>query len=346
MLFVNLAQDENTTTREQRLTFQHELRERLAGLPGVRTVSYTSGMPLGAGSSRRSFGIEGYRPGPQEEMELNSTDAGPTYLEAMGIPLLGGRDFAESDGPNSPRVAIVNEAFARRYFNGANPVGKRLNRGGDQAFDIEIIGLARDGKYRSLAEEPLPFVYLASDQNPSGFITFVVHAAGPLGTVNDAVRRVVAEIEPDAAITSIVTANQHLAFALMPQRAGAALLGLFGLLGLALAALGIYGVMAYAVSRRAREIGVRLAIGARPADVMRMVVRQGMTIAAIGGLLGLGVAAGVSRLLDFLLFGVEPIDPLTFVAAASVVAAITLLANWLPARRTTRMNPVSALRGE
>jgi putative ABC transport system permease protein len=344
MLFVNMAQDEGTTTPEQRLAFHHALQGRVLALPGVRAVSYVSALPLGAGAGRRSFGIEGYRPAPAEEMEINWTDAGPGYLDAMGTALLSGRDFRESDGPGAPRVAVVNEAFARRYLNGVDPIGKRLSRGGDDPYEMEIIGLAADGKYRSLGEEPLPFVYLALDQTASTFLTLIVHAPGRVGTIDDAVREIVAEVEPDAAITNVVTADQHLSFALMPQRAGAWLLGLFGLLGLGLASLGIYGVMAYAVSRRSREIGVRLAIGARPTDIVRMVVRQGMAVAAIGAVVGLAIAAGLSRLLEFLLFGIEPLDPATFIGAAAVVAGVTFLANWVPARRCSGINPVAVLR--
>jgi len=346
MLFIQLAQDENTSERPARLAFHRELRERLLAVPGVQGVSYTEWVPL-VGGSRSSFAIEGYRPGPTEDMELNSTEVGPGYFDAMGVPLLAGREFTEADGPEAPRVAIVNEAFVRRYLGRANPVGHRLSRGGpDSPFNIEIVGLARDGKYRTLAEEPLPFVWLASDQNASGYIAFVVHASGALGPVSEAVRRISAEIAPDVAITSLVTAGQHLAFALMPQRAGALLLGLFGALGLALATLGIYGVMAFAVSRRAREIGVRLAVGAQPRDVVRMVVRQGMTVAAAGAIAGLAIAAGVSRLLEFLLFGIRPLDAPTFIVVSAIVTAVTLLANWLPARKTASVNPLSALRDE
>ncbi|MGH7503695.1 MAG: ABC transporter permease [Longimicrobiales bacterium] len=346
MLFVSVAQDDNTTTPERRLAFHRALRERVLAVPGVRAVSYVSALPLGGGSGRRSFGIEGYRPAPMEDMEINWTNAGPGYLDAMGITVRAGRDFTETDGPGAARVAIVNEAFARRYVSGRNPIGTRMNSGGDQPFDIEIVGLVRDGKYRSLGEDPLPFVFLASDQRPSASITFAVHASGPLGGIDDAVRRIAAELEPDAAVTQVATADQHLSFALLPQRAGAWLLGLFGLLGLALAALGIYGVMAFAVSRRSREIGVRMAIGARPRDVVSMIVRQGMTVAGIGFVLGLGIAAGVSRLLAFLLFGIEPLDPITFAGVAAIVAGVALVANWLPALRSTRVSPVAALKGD
>ena len=344
MLFVNLAQDENTTSAAERLTFHHELRERAGALPGVLDVSYTGALPLATSSSRRSFSIEGYRPQPDEDMELNSSFAGPAYFETMGITLLRGRDFALADGPAAPRVAVVNEAFVRRYLGAADPIGRRLGSGGNSDLDIEIVGLARDGKYRSLTEQPLPFVWLAADQRSASFMTLIVYSAGPLAPVNDAVRGIVAEIEPDAAITNVLTADQHLGFALLPQRIGAWLLGLFGVLGLALAALGIYAVMAYAVSRRQREIGVRLALGARPADVVRMVIRQGMTVAVIGAGIGLVAAAAISRLITFLLFGVDPLDPATFLGVGLLVAGVTLLANWLPARRSAAVQPARALR--
>jgi macrolide transport system ATP-binding/permease protein len=344
MLFFNLAQDENATTAEQRLVFHRQLRERVAALPGVRAVSNVTELPLGAGQTRRSFSVEGYRPGDGEDMELSSTYAGPGYFEAMGTRLVRGRDFSAADGPGAPQVAIVNEAFMRQYLGGGDAIGKRLGRGGNDPLTIEIIGVAEDGRYRTLGEAARPFVWLASDQNASGFTTLVVHGAGELAPLRRAVAAVVADIAPDAAVTSVVSAEEHLAFALLPQRAGAWLLGLFGLLGLALAALGIYGVMAYAVSRRTREIGVRLALGARPGDVVRMVVRQGMRVAAIGAILGLAVAAGLSRLMGFLLFDVAPLDVPTYAGVALVVGAVTLLANWLPARRTARVDPVRALR--
>jgi predicted permease len=343
MLFVDLEQDARTTPAEQRLAFHRALRERALALPGVRAASYANFLPLGSGASRRSFEIEGYTPGAQEDMEINSSNAGPGYMDAMGVALQGGREFTEADGPDAPRVAIVNEAFVRRYLGGTNPLGKRLSRGN---IDIEIVGVARDAKYRSLSEDPLPFVYLAADQNSSAGVTLVVHMLARTNGMGDAVRALIAELGPDAAVTRVATPDQHLMLELLPQRAGATLLSLFGAVGLALASLGTYGVMAYAARRRAHEIAVRMTLGARAGDIVRMVVRQGMTVAIVGGALGLAIAAGLSRLLEFLLFGIEPLDPVTFVAAAAVVAAVTLLANWVPARRSAALSPVSVLKGD
>jgi predicted permease len=343
VLFVDLEQDARTTSPEQRYDFHRLVRDRALALPGVRAVSYTDQLPLGSGGNRRGFGIEGYTPGAQEDMEINSTTAGPGYMDAMGVTLQSGRDFTDADGPEAPGVAVVNEAFVRRYLPGANPLGKRLVRAGR---DIEIVGVARDGKYRRLAEEPLPFVYLAADQNSSPSVTLVVHTLAGANGIADALRALVAEVEPNAAVTRAVTAEQHLLYAVLPQRAGATMLGLFGAVGLALAALGVYGVMAYAARRRSHEIAVRMALGARSTDIVRMVVRQGMTLAIVGAVLGLVIAAGLSRLVGFLLFGIDPLDPIAFAAASAVVAGVALLANWLPARRSAAFSPSAVLKAE
>jgi predicted permease len=343
MIFASLARDEGAASAEQRAVFQQELRDRLVAIPGVRSASSVDGLPLG-GRTRRSFTIEDYTPGDTEDMELHSTFAGPGYFETMGIPMVGGRGFADADVAG-PRVAVVNDAFVRRYMGGQNPVGKRLGLGGGGPLTMEIVGVTSTGKYVSLGEEPLPFVWLSSDLTGM-FSTVVVHADGGLGPVVEGVRRIVGELDPSVAVTNVTTATEHLAFALLPQRTGAWLLGLFGALGLALAALGIYGVMAYAVSRRTREIGVRLALGAAPSDVVSMVVRQGMRVALTGATIGILIALGTARFISFLLFDTRAIDPVTFAGVTAVVLAVSFLANWLPARRTIRIDPLRALRQE
>jgi hypothetical protein len=240
----------------------------------------------------------------------------------------------------------VNTAFADRYLPGQDAVGKRLGSGGDGPLDIEIIGLAETGKYATLGEDPRPFVWLEADRAAPALLSLVVRGGRDVGRLAQPIRRIVGELDPDVAVTGVVVADQHLAFALLPQKAGAWLLGLFGLLGLALAALGVYGVMAYSVNQRTREFGVRLALGARTRDVTRMVVRQGMVVAAIGLVIGLVLAAVASRLLRFLLFDVAPLDLITFASVSTLVLAVALLANWLPARRVARVDPLTALRAE
>lgn len=343
LLSVSLAFDERASTPEQRVQFQRELVDRVRALPGVSSASYVSALPLGAGSGRRSFTIEGYRPTDNEDMEIHWSDAGPGYFRTMGARPLRGREFTQSDGPGAPGTAIVNEAFAARYLAGQDPLGKRLNPNGDRP--LEIIGVAENGKYVSLGEDPRPFVWRAADQWPSSpFLALVVHAPSAPGALAQPIRRLIAEIDPDVAVTGIATADQHLAFALLPQKVGAWLLGLFGVLGLALAALGLYGVMAYSVNQRTREFGLRLALGARTQDITMMVVRQGMIAAVIGGLAGLGLAAAASRFMQFVLFDVPPLDPVTFVGVTIVVFAVAFVANWLPARRTAKVDPLQALR--
>jgi hypothetical protein len=277
---------------------------------------------------------------------VHVSDVGPGYFRTMGTRLLRGREFAESDGPGAPIKMIVNTAFAERYLRGQDPLGKRLSNGRDDPFYIEIIGLAETGKYVSLSEEPRPYMWRAADQqNGPGFLSVLVRG-DRVGQLARPIRRIVTELDPDVAVTGVALADQHLAYALLPQRVGAWLLGLFGLLGLALAALGVYGVMAYAVNQRTREFGVRLALGADGRDVTRMVVRQGMVLAGVGALIGLALAAGASRLMRFLLVDVTPLDPLTFAGVTTLVLVVALVANWLPARRTTKVDPLLAIRAD
>jgi len=343
MVFASLAQDDAASSPDRRAVFARTLRQRLDALPGVRAVSFVRALPLSLGQSRRSFSVEGYTPGRTEDMELYSTFAGPGFFTAMGIPLLRGRDFDDADATSDLRVAVVNQAFIDRYMNGRDPIGRRLGNGSGP-LDIEIVGLAPTGKYVSLGEDPVPFVWLSSSQAAAVSSTIVIRVDGAVAPAASAIRGIVGDIDPSVAVTSIGTAGQQLAFALLPQRIGAWLLGLFGALGLTLAMVGIYGVMAFAVSRRTREIGVRLALGARSADVVRMVVVQGMRVATIAALAGTILAAGAAQLLRFLLFDTQPLDPPTFVGVIGLVLGVSLLANWLPARRTAAVDPVDALR--
>ncbi len=341
LLSVSLAVDEQSTTPDQRLSFQQEVLERVRGLPGVSSASYASSLPLGAGDGRRGFVAEGYTPGESEDTGIHFANAGAGYFQTMGTRILRGREFEATDQIGAPTVAIINEAFAQRYFQGLDPLGRQLSNGPNV---LTVVGIAQDGKYVTLGEEPLPFVWLAADQWPPAMLTIVVRAGASAENLGEAIRRIVAEADQDVAVTGVAMASQHLSFVLLPQRTGAWLLGLFGALGLALAALGIYGLMAYSVNQRTREFGIRLALGAQPRDLTRMVLRQGMTVCMIGGAIGLALAAGVSRLMRFLLFGIEPLDPMTFVGVATLVFGIALLANWLPARRTAKANPLESLR--
>ncbi|MQA91117.1 MAG: FtsX-like permease family protein [Gemmatimonas sp.] len=344
LLSVSIALDEPLTPPEERPRIRHEVVQRIGALPGVSSASYGTWLPLGAsGGGRRAYRAEGYTPAETEDLGIDTSDAGPDFFQTIGTRLVRGREFAPTDRIGVPRVAIVNEAFVRRYLSGQDPLGKRLLSGGDS---FTVVGVAEDGKYRWLGEDPQPFVWRAADQWPSAedALTIVVRAGADAGALAQPVRQIVADVAPNDAITDVAIGDQHLSISLLPQRIGAWLLGLFGALGLGLAALGIYSVMAYAVSQRTREFGIRLALGARMADITKMVVGQGMVVCAIGGAVGLILAAGATQLMQFLLFGVSPLDPVTFGVVVALVFAVTLLANWLPALRTAKADPLESLR--
>ncbi len=285
-----------------------------AACPGVADVSYVSSLPLSAGNGRRSFAIEGYRPADSEDMEIHWSNAGPNYFRTMGTGCCERPRVHEADALDAPRTAIVNEAFAplpRRSGSGRQTAGLRWR----MPALIRDHGVAETGKYVSLGEEPLPFVWLAADQRPRCFLTLVVRGRAAPAALAQPIRRRHCERRSrcrrhDRRPRRTSTRRSRCC----RRRSVRWMLGLFGLLGLALAAIGIYGVMAYAVNQRTREFGVRLALGASTANVTWMVVRQGMIVAAIGGFIGLALAAAATRLMRFLLFDIKPLDPLTFAA--------------------------------
>jgi predicted permease len=322
------------------------LRERVASLPGVRAVTWAGNAPLGVESANRmGVTVEGYRPGQGEDMEIHYNGVGPGYFATLGVTLLRGRDFAESDRSGAPPVAVVNESFARRYWPGQDAIGKRLSVLGPDGPWAEVVGVARDGKYVSLAEAPRPFMYLPALQLPSGVVLHVRTPGAPRG-LGAAVRREVARVAPGWTVTSLRTMEEHVGQSLLPERLAGGVLSLFGALALALASVGLYGTVAYAVAQRTREIGVRVALGARQGDVLRLVLRRGVRLIAAGLALGLPLAWGASKGLAAVLPGVHATDPLTFAGASALLALVALAATYLPARRAARVNPMVALRYE
>jgi len=324
--------------------FYDQLTTRLEALPGVRAVTLGDMVPLGLGRQRRSIAVEGYEPRPGEDMEFDFNIVGARYFETMGIPLVRGRGFTAEDRAGSPPVVVVNEAFARRFWPGEDALGKRIRYSRDQF--AEIVGIARTGKYLSLTEDPLPYVWIPFAQHYKADMTVHVRTAGDPLELAAAVRAQVRALDADLPITGLKALEEHFGLALLPQRVGASLLGLFGVLGLLLAAVGLYGVVAYGVGQRTREIGIRIALGARTDDVTRLVVRQGAALGATGLAIGVALAAGAAHLITSLLYGVSPLDPVTFAAVALVLGGTVLTASWLPARRAARVDPMAALRGE
>jgi putative ABC transport system permease protein len=331
--------------------FYRRLAERARALPGVRAVTFVDFAP-GLGRSRGSVGIEGYQPAPGEDMEIDGNIIGPGYLTAMNIPITQGRDFDERDRDGAPCVAVVNEAFARRYFAGGRELGKRLIRsGGPRPGQFcEIVGVVRDNKFQSLQKEPLPWHAFALFQSHKNRTTMLVHSEGAPENLVPAVRRAIQSLDPTILVTDVGTLNDTFRPFLYFYRLFGLLVGACGLLAIALAVIGIYGVVAYAVSRRTREIGIRMALGADKQNILRLVMRQGMILVSYGLSVGLLLALALTRALTSSIFdvpllnGVSATDPLTFGSTALLLVVVALLACWIPARRATKVDPMVSLR--
>jgi putative ABC transport system permease protein len=282
-------------------------------------------------------------------MSNNATLTSPVglqYFQTLGIPLLRGRDFNTQDRADTPGVVIVNETFAKRFLPGQDPIGQHVSLNGVQGPWLEIVGLARDSKYITIGEAPTPFLYQPLTQRHESGMVLLVRMSGDPVLYIPAIRREVQALEHNLPLTNVRTLTELLGLSLFPARMEAILLGGFGLLALLLAAVGLYGVMSYSVARRTREIGIRIALGAERSDVLRLVLREGMTLVTIGIILGLIVAFAVTRLLTGFLSGISPTDPLAFIAIASFLTVVALAASFIPAYRATKIDPLIALRYE
>jgi predicted permease len=331
--------------------FYRNLRERLEKLPRVEAVSMARNLPLGLGGGRRGISIQDYEPGPGEDMEVHFDVVAPGYFEALQIPMVRGRTFTKADAEGAPGAVIVNEAFARRYWPGQDPLGKRMSRGritqdGQKIFPLEVVGVAKDGKYVSLGEDPRPYVYYCHLQQYEPSMSVLVRTASEPKQLIGAVRGATQSVDPNLPIFSVTTLVEHLGISLIPVRIAATLLGIVGLVAMILASLGVYGMVSYAVSQRTQEIGIRIALGARANDILRLAVGQGAGLVFLGITVGLAAAFGVTRFMKFLLYGISPTDPMTFVGIAALLAGVALLACYFPARRATRVDPMVALRYE
>jgi predicted permease len=323
------------------------LREALAMEPGVRSVSLAS-VPLMTNSDESSTVIvEGYEAKEDEDMNPNFNAVGAGFFTTLGMPLVRGRDFGPGDGVGAPKVAVVSESFARYFFGSQDPIGRRFGRRKVGKSDTEIIGVVRDGKAASLREEVKRFAYVPYLQREElSSMTFYVRSAGGDDTLLGRVPGIVRQVDASLPATQLRSMRAQISESLFAERLVAALSATFGLLATVLAALGLYGVMAYAVSQRTREIGIRMALGARRSTVLGMVLRDVALLVGLGVALGLPGGYGLGRVVQSQLFGLRALDPATFAIATGTLLVTAFVAGYLPARRATRVDPMVALRYE
>jgi predicted permease len=332
-------------TKERGLTFYEELQARVSAQPGVESASVMQFVPLGFSFAQREIIREG---ATREDGSLGTgyNVVGADYFKTMGIALVRGREFTSEDREGAPPVVVVNETLARRLWPNEDAVGKRVNLEGGAGAFAEVVGVARDGKYASLGETARPFVYEPMLQSYNPRMTLVVRTKEDPRGVAGAVKTQLRALEPKLPVAEAKTLSEQVALSLFPARVAAWLLGSFGLLALVLAGVGIYGIVAYSVSQRTHEIGVRLALGATGRDVLRMVVGEGLRVVALGIALGLALALAATRLVASFLYGVSATDFATFTVIPLLLAAVALLASYIPARRAARVDPMTALRYE
>ena len=333
----------------RRNTMRQSLLERIRQAPGVRSATFSQ-LGLFTGSfSTRAIEVEGHTPPPGRKPETSIDAVGPDYFATLGTRLIQGRDIQASDTLAAPKICVVNETFANQFLAGRNPIGLRVTAidSNEQRTAFLVVGVAKDARTRSPRDAVEPRMFIASQQQPAGVASpnFLVRAQSdaPIAT---AVRQAITEVDANAPLTSIRTARERLAPLTAQDRAIARLALAFGVVALALAAIGLYGVLSYGVARRTSEIAVRIALGARPSRVIAMIVRETAGVVVVGLLAGSGLAYAASRLIAGNLFDVSPQDPATFAAAIAVLLGVAGFAAYLPARRASKLEPIAALRAD
>jgi macrolide transport system ATP-binding/permease protein len=329
---------------QQAKTFQDELLDRVRALPGVESAAFARLAPLDYGSySGSPIAVDAYNVPPEEQPTVEYNEVGPGYFATMGIPLVSGREFARADDESAVLVAIVNETMAAQFWKGNNPIGERVQVKGRS---MTVVGVAKDSKYQSMRELPTPFFYVPRRQNFA--IGASLHIRTPIAPEEMAIAlgREIHALDANLALYEVIRLQEQLDRSTASQKAAVTLLGVLGGLALLLAAIGLYGVMSYAVSQSTRELGLRMALGARASDLVRLVISRGLALTLAGTMLGAAAALGLTRLLVDYLYGVSPRDPFAFGSAFAVMLVATLIACFLPAWRATRTDPMRALREE
>jgi len=336
-------------TAEEQRDFCRTLRQRLESKPGVIGVTYSDITPMSTASGTGSIpwhqlNVEGYSPAPNEQMMIHRATVPPGYFNLLRIRMLEGRDFTERDEAGAPRVIIVNETFARRFFRGGNPIGRKVQCEGTP---MTVVGLVKDSKYHTPIEGPTPFFYIPFRQwfKPGLNFSIFIKTVGDPSRMTPVLRQEALALNQDAVFSTRLL-SEATTRSLFAQRVAASFLGVLGGIALLLSAIGLYSVMSYAVSQRTQEMGIRMALGAQPGDVLTLVLRQGLRLIVPGLLGGSVVALAAARIVGGMLVKVSASDPLTFASAAAFLALVAALACFLPALRATRVDPMVALRSE
>jgi len=342
LLTFNLGLPSSTDPVHQ-LAFYQQVVQRLQALPGVRAVGAVSRLPLAGGNSSRSFNV----PGVEKDYSADIRVSTPDYFRAMDIPLLKGRNFSESDLGSSLNIAVVNDALARTVFPGQDPIGKRITNFGPDSLTLQIIGVVGNVRHVGLDADPHSEIYqlLGHAQWPSMFVVIRSATSDPT-SVTSAAQSVVWSVNKDVPLANVRTMQDVIANSVQRRKFSMLLLTIFAAVAMLLAAIGLYGVMSYTVAQRTHEIGIRMALGARRPDVLALVVKQGMALAAMGIAAGAALALAMARLISGMLFGITATDPLTFAGVIALLGTVAFLANYVPARRAAKVDPMVALRYE
>src|SRR5579884_778491 len=338
----------NNYTPEEEQQFSQRLRERLLAAPGVTGAAYSDSIPLGFGLGKwTDITVEGYAARPGENVDVHHASVSPGYFDLLRMPLLAGRDFRREDGKQAPRVMVVNQSFARRFFGGRDPVGHRV-----QVFGTPfvIVGMVKDSKYFSLSEPSQPYFYMAFDQMHFGSgeagVALYARTSGDARGFVPVLRRAMSAIDPNSAGLTAMPLSDYISAAWFGPRIASVFLAVLGAIAMLLAGVGLYGVMAYSVNQRTREIGIRMALGANRGGVLRMILLRGLSLALSGIGVGLAIALIAAPRLGPLLYRVSPADPVSIAAAALFLTGVAVLASLIPALRATRVDPAVALRQE